>query len=353
MNRSIFWDKLDPAKGFTVVPAASFGTVPVSLMQPILVTGISDEETAISLRHLLLKRYVPEASFQLGRDDTSETWGVTVGDFSYPGEGVWSAFLTPEDMLRAEASEFSLKRIWDVMNALRDEGGCPWDRAQDHAMLRTYLIQEAYEVVDAIDHHDMENLKEELGDVLYQIVFHARIAEEEGAFTMQDVVDGISDKMIARHPYVFGHMTAEETAELLGNWEVRKIREKKRSHLLSGLSGSLPSLAFACIMQKKVSSISKESVSVEEIGPVCEASWKKALAVSKTGSEEEKERALGKALFETVRLLSALGVDPELSLHRYNRLYAEALGRLEDTLHGEGKSITDMTPAMIESLSRT
>lgn len=350
MSFSVFASDLDPAKGYTSVPASVFPSLPVSLMVPILVTELSSEEAVISFRHALLERYAPKALLKLGREDTGEIWSGSIEELNYPGEGTWSALLRPSEMIRAEASDFSLEPILSVMKALREEGGCPWDRAQDHATLRTYLIQEAYEAVDAIDHKDMENLKEELGDVLYQIVFHARIAEEEGAFTMQDVVDGIAGKMVARHPYVFGTMTAAETAELLGNWEVRKIREKNRSHLLSGLSGSLPSLAFACIMQKKVSSVSKDTVSAEEIGHICQKAWETALAGAAKGNGEDKERSFGKALFETVRYLSALGVDPELSLHRYSRLYQEALERLEDRLGKEGKSITDITPAMLKDL---
>lgn len=350
MDFTLFLDQLDETKGFTVCGVSSYAEIPVSLMQPILVTGIRNRESAADFRKILFRRYAPDASFSIGCADTHEKRTISVGNFAYPGKGDWCALLDPLQMLRKEVSSFSLNPILDVMKALRGENGCPWDRAQDHASLRTYLIQEAYEVVDAIDKKDMENLKEELGDVLFQVVFHARIAEEEGLFTMQDVVDGIADKMIARHPYVFGNMTAEETAALLGNWEVRKIREKKRAHLLSGLSASLPSLLFACIMQKKVSSISKETVSAEAERCVFESSWRKAMKLAEQGGPEEVERCFGNALFETVRFLRACGVDPELALHRYNSLYAEEIGRVEDALRKDGRDVTAMTISMLDAI---
>lgn len=352
MDCSVFLDELDEAKGFTVCSVSSYVDIPVSLLQPVIVTGICDDESALAFKKNLCQRYAPEASFRIGCVRTGEKKSVSAGSFGYPGEGVWCALLDPLQMRRKEVSHFSLQPILEVMKALRGEGGCPWDRAQDHESLRTYLIQEAYEVVDAIGHKDMENLKEELGDVLFQVVFHARLAEEEGFFTMQDVVDGIADKMITRHPYVFGEMTAEETAALLGNWEVRKIREKKRSHLLSGLSASLPSLLFACIMQKKVSSISKETVSVEAVRCVFESSWRKAIKLAEQGGAEEAERGFGNALFETVRFLRACGVDPELALHRYNSLYAEEIGQLEDTLRKDGRDVTTITPSMLEAIQK-
>lgn len=121
--------------------------------------------------------------------------------------------------------------------------------------LRTYFLQEVYEVIDAIEENDILNLKEELGDVLLQVVFHARIAEENGEFSMQDVVDGITNKMVKRHPFVFEKMSKEDLFAVIKNWEKRKRKEKNRKYLLSGIPKCLPSLLLACIIQKKVSSV--------------------------------------------------------------------------------------------------
>lgn len=137
----------------------------------------------------------------------------------------------------------TVSALEETMDRSLAPGGRPWDRAQDHRSLRTYFLQEVYEVIDAIDKDDMVNLKEELGDVPLQIVFHARLAEKEGFFTMQDVVDGINEKMIRRHPFVFEKITVEETKKALGDWETRK-RLKNRKYLLSGVSKDLQVLQW-------------------------------------------------------------------------------------------------------------
>lgn len=124
-----------------------------------------------------------------------------------------------------EGYEFTLQPLIDVVAVLRAPDGCPWDRLQTHSTLRRYLLEEVYEVLEAIDNQDMANLREELGDVLLQIVFHARLAEEQGLFTVQDIIDDITAKMIRRHPHVFAKATSKELASTQLNWEALKAQE--------------------------------------------------------------------------------------------------------------------------------
>ena len=335
---------VDERRGFTVCPASSFHTLPASLLQTVVVTDIGGPDAMEAVKREFLRRFSGASEVTLWDESQRQARTVPAAALSYPaGGGALCLIFDPEACLRRECGAFSLDRLRRVMEALRAPDGCPWDRAQTHETLRTYLIQEAYEVVDAIDHGDMDNLKEELGDVLYQVVFHARVAEEAGLFSMQDVADGIADKMIGRHPYVFGTMSAEETAELLGTWEVRKMREKRRPHLLSGLSVSLPSLLFACIMQKKVSSICREKAEkAEDLRDRFEFSWRKAMEMAETGSDPaEMERCFGKALFEMAALIRSFGMEPELALHRFNSLYAEQFGKWEDVLSRDGRSTAE------------
>lgn len=338
-------------EGYAVIPAASFKALPGTFLSPVAVVGIKNAEDMRNISRALLRRFDAASPIVL-LAETGESTRCEMGMLSETdAAGERAVVFHPAECIRRAAGEASLDRLIHVMRALRAPDGCPWDKAQDHETLRTYFIQEAYEVVDAIERGDMENLKEELGDVLYQIVFHSRIAEEEGAFTTQDVVDGIADKMVDRHPYVFGTMTAEETAELLGSWEVRKLREKKRRHALSGIPASLPSLLFACIMQKKVSSICMETATSEDVRCHFESSWRKAMELAETGgAKDEIERCLGEALFDAVRLARFCGVDPELALHRFDRLYAEKFGALEEALDRDGKPVTDMTSAMLHTM---
>ena len=122
--------------------------------------------------------------------------------------------------------EYNVKPITDVMNTLLGENGCPWDKEQTHESLRKNLLEEAHEVVEAIDSNDMVHLKEELGDVLLQVVFHAKLAEQEGHFNLNDVVDAITEKMIRRHPHIFADVKADDAETVLTNWEEIKKKEK-------------------------------------------------------------------------------------------------------------------------------
>lgn len=331
---------VDCKRGFTVCPASSFSMMPATLFQPVILTGILHEAEMQRARKEFLRRISADSVILLWDMQQKTAGKYTVQSLVFPeGSGELWAIFDPRLCSNKEDERFSLDRLCRIMEDLRAPDGCPWDSVQTHETLRTYLIQEAYEAVDAIDHEDMENLKEELGDILYQIVFHARVAEEEGLFSMQDVIDGISNKMVKRHPHVFGSMTSRETAELLGNWEERKMREKHRQHLLSGLSRSLPSLLFACIMQKKVSSICGENAEkMEFLKNHFEFSWRQAMDKANAGaSVGEMEHCFGRALFEMAAAIRFWGVEPELALHRFNLLFAEQFGKWEDALIQDGR----------------
>ena len=186
------------------------------------------------------------------------------------------------------------------------------------------------------------DVPEELGDVLLQIVFHARLAEKEGFFTMQDVVDGINEKMIRRHPFVFEKITVEETKKLLGDWETRKRLEKNRKYLLSGVSKDLPSLLLACIIQRKVGSHGlTEALEDGALSASCAEEIK--AAIDGKGAVD-KELSVGRFLFALDRVIHAEGVEPELALHRYARYVMDQLRAFEKGLFQRGKSLMDISP---------
>ena len=143
----------------------------------------------------------------------------------------------------------TVKPLTDVMNTLLGDHGCPWDKGQTHESLRKNLLEEAHEVIEAIDSHDMDHLKEELGDVLLQVVFHAKLAEQEGAFNLQDVVEAITAKMIRRHPHIFADVKADDAETVLTNWEEIKKQEKagqpEAQSIMSKLPPTLPALMKA------------------------------------------------------------------------------------------------------------
>ena len=251
-------------------------------------------------------------------------------------------FFDPRKATLRQVTPFSLTPIQDTVERLLAPGGCPWDRAQDHHSLRTYFLQEVYEVIDAIDKNDRKNLEEELGDVLLQIVFHAALAQKEGFFSMQDVVDGITKKMVRRHPFVFGEITEEETRTLLGDWEKRKRLEKNRKYLLSGVSKDLPSLLLACIIQRKVSSNGRENIFfTEDIQEEIRNEISRRLS---TGTTQEKESRIGAFLFAIDRVISEAGIEPELALHKISIQRMQQIHSFEEALLQQGRNLMDLTP---------
>ncbi|MBD9032471.1 MAG: hypothetical protein EGR19_09820 [Dialister sp.] len=212
-------------EAFTIAGGEEAASISLTLPHLLILKDVTEKEKAIlSLRLSML--YEKESALILLSSE-GRIRRLTMDEFRHDlGKGPF-LFLFDSRKARVKGpAPFTLSPLEETMDMLLAPGGCPWDRAQDHRSLRTYFLQEVYEVIDAIDKDDMVNLKEELGDVLLQIVFHARLAEKEGFFTMQDVVDGINEKMIRRHPFVFEEITVEETKKLLGDWETRKRLEK-------------------------------------------------------------------------------------------------------------------------------
>ena len=326
---------------FTLMKKEEAASAPLALCHPLIIAGLSEAERG-ELAARLLAIYEGASPVLLVRFN-GNILRLTIEEFnSYEMAGEMLFFFDSRKAKRKGVTPFSLTPIEKTVKTLLAPGGCPWDRAQDHRTLRTYFLQEVYEVIDAIDKNDMANLKEELGDVLLQIVFHASLAEKEGYFSMQDVVDGINEKMIRRHPFVFEKITLEETQRALGDWETRKRIEKNRKYLLSGVSKDLPSLLLACIIQKKVGSNGlTEALDGEPISKDMEAEIQSILAEEDPKDREEKA---GRLLFALDRVMSEKGVEPELALHRFSTGFMERWRAFEEMLFREGKNPADMLP---------
>ncbi len=326
---------------FTLMKREEAASAPLSLPHPLIIAGLSEAERE-DLAARLLAIYEGASPVLLIRFN-GNILRLSIEEFnSYEMAGEMLFFFDSRKAKKKGTTPFSLAPIEKTVKTLLAPGGCPWDRAQDHRSLRTYFLQEVYEVIDAIDKNDMVNLKEELGDVLLQIVFHASLAEKEGYFSMQDVVDGINEKMIRRHPFVFENITLEETQRALGDWETRKRIEKNRKYLLSGVSKDLPSLLLACIIQKKVGSNGlTEALDGEPISKDMEAEIQSILAEEDSMKREEMA---GRFLFAIDRVLSGKGVEPELALHRFSTGFMERWRAFEEMLFREGKNPADMLP---------
>ena len=212
---------------------------------------------------------------------------------------------------------YTVKDLRDIMARLRAPGGCPWDRAQTHQSIRQNMLEEAYEAADAIDHMDMDNLKEELGDVLLQVVFHAHMAQEAGRFTFDDVVDGICQKLVFRHPHVFGTVEAADPEAALTTWDAQKRTEKEQhttGEALDSVARALPGLTRAAKLQSKAA---KAGFDWRDVAPALDK-LSEELEELKTAVREQSnvEEELGDLLFAVVKVGRFAQVDGETAIQK-------------------------------------
>ena len=247
--------------------------------------------------------------------------------------------------MSTETTQNRFDRLMDIMRRLRAPGGCPWDAEQSHESLKRYLLEEAYEVIEAIDGKDSALLKEELGDLLLQPVFHAAIAEENGDFTMDEVLDAINEKLIRRHPHVFGDEVIETSAAQVQNWEQIKTREKgmERKSALSGIPPHLPALMQAHKITEKAARVGFDWEHTDQVFAKVMEELHEFEEAMLAGDQKEMESELGDLLFAIVNLGRFLAIDPEDALRKTIQRFTKRFSHIEETLHARGKGLQEST----------
>ena len=246
-----------------------------------------------------------------------------------------------------------LQRLVDLMATLRGPDGCPWDRKQTPESLKPFLVEECYEVVDAIEDGAPAKVRDELGDLLFQIIFHARIAEEAGQFTINDVITAIHEKMTRRHPHVFGDDKLSTDKEVLSNWEEIKRKEKgheDRKSILEGVPKELPSLLRAHRLQERAARVGFDWAHLNEAMPKLDeeiAEFKESLKSEDAGKIEEE---LGDVFFMLVNISRFLGVNPEDALRKTISKFIHRFRYIEEHAEQAGRSLNDMTLDEMERL---
>ncbi len=224
-----------------------------------------------------------------------------------------------------------LEKLVDIVAILRSENGCQWDREQTHTSLRQNMLEEAYEACDAIDEGDIANLREELGDVLLQVVLHSQIAKDNGEFDIEAVAKELSDKLIHRHPHVFGDTKVDSTQEILDNWDKLKKEEKKdRKSVLDGISKAQSALMSAQKISKKVVKVGFEWDSIESLKKCIESEYKEFDEAVLSGDKDKMEDEMGDIFFATVNLARWYKLDAEQALLRANKKFTKRFKKMEE-----------------------
>ena len=261
--------------------------------------------------------------------------------------------LPPPDRDRiADLPPSGIDRLLAIMAALRDpRTGCPWDIEQSFATIAPYTLEEAHEVADAIDRQAWGELKGELGDLLFQTVYHARMADEAGHFSFADVVETISAKMIARHPHVFGPESRDKTPEQqTRDWEAQKAAERGSARTLDGIAASLPALTRALKLQGRAARVGFDWPSTTEVLDKLVEEAREVVEARDTLTHAALTEEIGDLLFVMANLARHLKVDPEAALRAANRKFTRRFARIEDWLAETGRTPADSDLAEMDAL---
>lgn len=347
----------DPLEGFQLLDAHVFDREQLRPRLHTVIARVESPDTAARVRQTLLKVYPEDYPAAVGEMPDGPGGGhirtVPLGELDgLPFGGPALVYLKAgrDDRLRRT----SFDRLYEIVGILRSPQGCPWDRAQTHQSIRQNFIEETFEALEAIDTGDVSGMREELGDVLLQILLHCRMEEEAGTFDVYDVLGELNDKLIFRHPHVFGEAAAGNPEEALRNWEAMKAEEKRRKgdvsrgSVLDGIPKDLPALPRAFKLQKKAAKVGFDWPDLSGVF----AKIEEELAELKTAAGQSPERSreeLGDLLFAVVNAARFLHVDPEEALARTNRKFAERFRHIERRLAESGRTFDQTDLAEMET----
>ena len=248
---------------------------------------------------------------------------------------------------RAEKLE-AFGRLLDIMDTLRAE--CPWDKKQTLESLRHLTIEETYELADAIEENDLQEIKKELGDLMLQMVFYSKIGSEKGAFDVADVLNAVCDKLIHRHPHIYGDVEAATEDEVKANWEAIKLKEKGTQSVLQGVPRGLPALVKAIRIGDKARGAGFDWDQPQDVWAKIKEELGEFESAQKSGNQQEIESELGDVLFSIVNFARLSNLDPELALERTNKKFIYRFTYMEKKARDQGKSLNNMTLPEMELL---
>ncbi len=241
----------------------------------------------------------------------------------------------------------SFERLRSILDELREN--CPWDKKQTIHTLRQQTLEEVYELTDAISNEDWKGIKEELGDMLLHIVFYSRIGNEQGQFTLDEVIEGVCNKLVSRHPHIYSTLKVEDDTQVKQNWEKLKQQEGKKS-ILSGLPPSLPALMKALRLQEKTKQVGFEWDNTDQVREKVDEEISELYEAVQNGEQDHIEDEFGDVMFALINYARFIKVDPEHALERTNKKFIRRFQRIEEMAGAQGKSLHDMTLAEMDEL---
>lgn len=337
--------KIDPIDGFQFIDGTSFDRSQLDYRHHLVFCQVYDAFIASNVKLALLEDLPPDYPIKVveaagSSSETINTIPLEELDHALEVGNLTSVYVPPAapDMLN-----HTFNRLREVISQLRGPGGCPWDQAQTHETLREYAIEEVYELIDAIDDQDDEGIIEELGDVLLQVMLHSQIGEDDGYFMIDDVIQSVTDKMIHRHPHVFGDTKADTVSEVYKNWDALKKEEKgnERTSHLDGIPKHFPSLSKASDLQKKAAKVGFEWSDVEPVWHKLEKEIAEVKEAIENKDDNEIEKEFGDILFVIANLARYYKINAEVALNRTNEKFTSRFRYIEKQLADQGKQLTD------------
>ncbi|MBC6973679.1 nucleoside triphosphate pyrophosphohydrolase [Bacillus sp. Xin] len=347
--------KIDPIEGFQLIDATSFERGQLELRQHLIFCQVYDAFVASEVK-LTLMEMLP---------DEYEVYIVTAAGTSFEQvkkvplymldhetelNNLTSVYIPPVAERASLYQQFDVLR--EIIAELRGPNGCPWDKKQTHQSLKKYLIEEAYEVLEAIDEEDDDHLIEELGDVLLQVMLHAQIGEDEGWFSIDDIIRTLAEKMVRRHPHVFGDIDVENAEEVVSNWEEIKKQEKGhvKESVLIGIPKSLPQLLRAYEIQKKAGTVGFDW---DDVQPMMEKVFEELKEFEQEVTKMDKEKMLGELgdlLFAFVNVARYHKLNPEEALHKTNEKFMSRFIFMEAKVAEMNKEMQELTLEQMDAL---
>jgi tetrapyrrole methylase family protein/MazG family protein len=244
-------------------------------------------------------------------------------------------------------------KLVEIVKTLRSPEGCPWDREQNLYSIKNHFLEEAFELVDALDNKDVPNIREELGDVIFHVVFHAVMAEEEGEFNLSNVLDEINEKLVRRHPHVFGDMTLNGSDEVTVKWEEIKAEEKKGKRdksILADIPAKFPSMQRCLKMQQRVKKVGFDWPDLKDCMDKVDEEYEEFKEAVDIGDKKEIEHELGDVFFSLINISRFLKVDPDEALRKANNRFEDRFRYIEKTLTERGMTSEDASLEEMEEL---